>query len=75
MNPDADAKKFWHDHAARLREFAKLRPLTPEEAEVAAKSAPSVPLSDEEIRRVVAAATAAPCEPESGFARQPVRSA
>lgn len=62
MSTDAD-DKFWDDHAAKLREFAKMRLLTPEEAEEAARSAPPVPLSDDEIRRIVAAAR--PCEPEA----------
>lgn len=55
--------KFWNDHAAKLRDFAKLRPLTPAEAEEEAKSAPSVPLTDEELQRLIAAAV--PCEPEA----------
>jgi hypothetical protein len=62
MSTEAD-NKFWDDHAAKLREFALLRPLTAEEAEEAARTAPAVPVDDEEIRRLVAAA--APCEPET----------
>lgn len=42
MSTDAD-NKFWEEHAPKLRDFAKLRPLTPEEAEEEARIAPSVP--------------------------------
>jgi len=61
MSTEAD-NKFWGDHAAKLREFALLRPLTVDEAEAAAKTAPAVPVSGDEIQRLVAAAV--PCEPE-----------
>lgn len=63
MNTEADDKKFWHEHAAKLREVARLRPLTPEEAEEEAKAAPSVPLSNDELQRLLAAA--ALCEPDT----------
>lgn len=62
MSTDADGKKFWDEHAARLRDLARLRPLTPEEAEKAAMETPPAPMSEDELLRLIAAAT--PCEPE-----------
>lgn len=61
MSTDAD-NKFWKEHAAKLREFAKLRPLTPEEAEKAARDAPEVPLTPDEIQKLVDAG--ANCPPD-----------
>jgi len=63
MSTQAEDQKFWRDNAAKLRDLARLRPLTPEEAEEEAKTAPSAHVSEEELLRLIAAAS--PCEPEA----------
>lgn len=69
MNTEAD-DKFWGDNAIKLREYALLRLLTAGEAEEAAKTASSMPVTEEEVRRLVAAAvrgrSSVPCDEHSG---------
>lgn len=48
--------KYWNSIVGKLRRAQGMCPLTPEEAEAAFDSAPDMPLSDEQIRRMTEAA-------------------
>jgi hypothetical protein len=55
MNSDAD--RLWNELAPKYRRNKGLCRMTPEEAETAFNAAPEVPISDQQLRRMIDAAT------------------
>jgi len=50
---DQKGEELWNELASKLRKMKGLAPLTPEEAEKAFAEAEAIPMSDEEIERIV----------------------